>query len=52
MVIVVLSSLYFAIVQARSAPDTASIATISVRVFVGMLFAAGYSIYFAHQEVA
>jgi hypothetical protein len=52
MAVVVASSLYFAIIQARTDPDTVSVATMSVRLFLGMLLAAGCSIYFAHQEGA
>jgi hypothetical protein len=52
MAIVVASSLYFAIIQARINPDPASVTTMSVRLFLGMLLAAGCSIYFAHQEGA
>lgn len=52
MVIVVASSLYFAIIQARADPDPASVAKMSVRLFAGMIVAAGCSVYFAHQEGA
>ena len=52
MVIVVASSLYFAITHGRTDPDPVSVAKMSVRLFVGMIVAAGCSVYFAHQEGA
>ena len=52
MAVVVASSLYFAIIQARTDPDPASIATMSVRLYIGMVLAAGCCVHFAHQEGA
>lgn len=52
MAVVVASSLYFAIIQARADPDPAPVAQMSIRLFVGMVLAAGCCIHFAHQEGA
>ncbi|HYR10929.1 MAG TPA: hypothetical protein VEQ60_24330 [Longimicrobium sp.] len=50
MVVVVLSSFYYAIIQSRPSPDHGSILTISVWLFAAVLIAGASCLYFGHQE--
>lgn len=50
ILIVVLSSFYYAVIQSRPSPDQGSILTISVSLFAAMLISGASCLYFGHQD--